>query len=142
MPGVSTSSPTRPPGLVLLVVLRGPCYLGLRSIVASGLQADGIVLLVEAGRSLTRRDVGDVCGVPVVAQIPVTANVARTIDAGLLVTRLPRTARTRRPPHLHRHRSSTSPNRATSLSNDTRHPDSRTVLPNDFPELATVSPQP
>ena len=58
-------------------VLRGPCYLGLRSIVSSGRQADGIVLLVEAGRSLTDRDVRDVCGVPVVAQVPVTASVAR-----------------------------------------------------------------
>src|SRR5207302_843901 len=53
-------------GLVLLV-LRGPCYLGLRSLVRSELQPDGVVLLAEAGRSLTRRDVGDVCGVPVVA---------------------------------------------------------------------------
>jgi hypothetical protein len=80
---------TDPPAGLVLMVLRGPCYLGLRSIVASGLQADGIVLVVEAGRSLTRRDVGDVCGVPVVAEIPVTANVARTIDAGLLISRLP-----------------------------------------------------
>ena len=78
---------TDAPAGLLLVVLRGPCYLGLRSIVASGLQADGIVLLGETGRSLTDRDVRDVCGVPVVAQIPVTANVARTIDAGLLATR-------------------------------------------------------
>ena len=72
---------------VLLVVLRGPCYLGLRSLVTSELQPDGIVLLAEGGRSLTRRDVEDVCGVPVVAQVHVSSNVARTIDAGLLVTR-------------------------------------------------------
>jgi hypothetical protein len=72
---------------VLLVVLRGPCYLGLRSLVTSELQPDGIVLLAEAGRSLTRRDVEDVCGVPVVALVHASANVARTIDAGLLVTR-------------------------------------------------------
>jgi hypothetical protein len=75
------------PAGLLFVVLRGPCYLGLRSIVTSELQPDGIVLLSERGRSLTQRDVRDVCGVPVVAQIPVTANVARTIDAGLLITR-------------------------------------------------------
>jgi hypothetical protein len=75
------------PSGLLLMVLRGPCYLGLRSMVMSELQPDGIVLLSESGRSLTQRDVRDVCGVPVVAQIPVTANVARTIDAGLLINR-------------------------------------------------------
>jgi hypothetical protein len=75
------------PSGLLLVVLRGPCYLGLRSTVMSELQPDGIVLLSESGRCLTQRDVRDVCGVPVVAEIPVTANVARTIDAGLLITR-------------------------------------------------------
>ncbi len=75
-----------PEGL-LLAVLRGPCYLGLRSIVITELRPDGVVLLAERGRSLTRRDVEDVCGVPVVAEIAVTSNVARTIDAGLLVAR-------------------------------------------------------
>jgi hypothetical protein len=72
---------------VRLVVLRGPCYLGLRSIVMGDLRPDGIMLLAEAGRSLTRHDVEDVCGAPVVAQIHVTSNVARTIDAGLFATR-------------------------------------------------------
>ena len=81
---------TRPDGL-FLVALRGPCYLGLRTITTTtAVRADGIVLLGEPGRSLTRRDVSDVCDVPVMAEIAVTANVARTIDAGLLVTRLHR----------------------------------------------------
>jgi hypothetical protein len=70
-----------------LVVLRGPRYLGLRSIVHRELHPDGIVVLSETGRSLTLRDVEDVCGVPVVAQVRGSAHVARTIDAGLLVTR-------------------------------------------------------
>jgi len=79
---------TQPAGL-LLIALRGPCYLGLRTITTTtAVRADGIVLLAEPGRSLTRRDVSDVCDVPVMAEIAVTANVARTIDAGLLVTRL------------------------------------------------------
>ena len=81
----------KPDGL-LLVVLRGPCYLGLRTITMTDVRADGIVLLMEPGRSLTRRDVSAVCDVPVVAEIAVTANVSRTIDAGLLVTRLHRLA--------------------------------------------------
>jgi len=78
------------PGGLLVVVLRGPCYLGLRTITTCGVRADGIVLLMEPGRSLTRRDVADVCDVPVIAEIAVTANVARTIDAGLLVSRFHR----------------------------------------------------
>jgi hypothetical protein len=76
------------PDGVLLVVLRGPCYLGLRTITMTDVRADGIVLLMEPGRSLTRRDVSAVCDIPVVAEIAVTANVSRTIDAGLVVTRL------------------------------------------------------
>jgi hypothetical protein len=53
------------PGGLFVVVLRGPCYLGLRTITTCGVRADGIVLLMEPGRSLTRRDVSDVCHVPV-----------------------------------------------------------------------------
>jgi hypothetical protein len=76
---------------ICLVVVRGPCYLALRHLVnAEGGLPDGIVLAKEAGRSLTAKDVSDVTGVPVVAQIDVTADVARTIDAGLLVARLHR----------------------------------------------------
>lgn len=73
---------------ISLVVVRGPCYLALRHLViAAGGLLDGIVLAKEAGRSLTAKDVADVTGVPVVAQIDVTPAVARTIDAGLLVAR-------------------------------------------------------
>jgi hypothetical protein len=74
-----------------VVVLRGPCYVALRSLVCSGYrQPDGIVLLSEPGRSLTDRDVHDVTGIPVVATVAVTPAVARTIDAGLLIGRLHR----------------------------------------------------
>jgi hypothetical protein len=128
-----------PPAGLVLTVLRGPCYLGLRSIVASGLQADGIVLVVEAGRSLTRRDVGDVCGVPVVAQIPVTANIARTIDAGLLISRLPALRdfadlRT----YIDATINLTEPQRAARE----RHPSSRSApsAGTTFPSSATASP--
>lgn len=81
----------RQPEGPLLVVLRGPCYLGLRSIVTtSAVRADGLVLVMELGRSLTRRDASDVCDMPVAAEIAATAQVARSIDAGLLVTRMHR----------------------------------------------------
>jgi hypothetical protein len=73
-----------------LAVLRGPCYVGLRSLIAEhGGMLHGIVVVAEPGRSLEARDVEDVTGVPVVAVVPASARVARTIDAGLLVTRLP-----------------------------------------------------
>ena len=71
-------------------MLRGPCYLALRSLLRGQQSPDGIVLLAEPGRSLTARDVEDVTGVPVVARVAVSPTVARTIDAGLLVARLHR----------------------------------------------------
>ena len=83
-------APSSGTGGTRLVVLRGPCYLGLRTLVAQqDVAFDGIVLVAEPGRSLERRDVEDVTGVPVVATVPVSARVARAIDAGLLVARLP-----------------------------------------------------
>jgi hypothetical protein len=71
----------------VVAVLRGPCYLSLRSLVAWDQPPDGIVLVAEAGRALTGRDVTDATGVAVVATVPVTATVARTVDAGLLAAR-------------------------------------------------------
>ena len=73
------------------VVLRGPCYLGLRELVLGAWPPpDGVILVMEEGRSLTDRDVADVLGVPVVARVRHSARVARTIDAGLLLARLHR----------------------------------------------------
>ncbi len=72
-----------------LLVLR-PCFLALRRGVQASLRPSGVVLVVEAGRALQARDVAGVLGVPVVAEIPVEAAVARAVDAGLLAARLPR----------------------------------------------------
>lgn len=81
------------PNGIHLTVLRGPCYLALRTLVSrTGTPPDGIVLLHERGRSLTARDVADVTDVPVVARVPVDESVARCIDAGLLPVRLHRLA--------------------------------------------------
>ena len=84
------------PGLVLaagasvsLLVLR-PCYLALRRAQAAPIRPSGVILVNEPGRSLTRRDVEEVLGVPVRAEIPYEAGVARAVDAGLLTTRVPR----------------------------------------------------
>lgn len=84
------------PGLALaaaasvsLLVLR-PCYLSLRRALHAPVRPSGVILVSEPGRSLGRRDVEDVLGVPVRAVVPVDPAVARLVDSGLLPTRLPR----------------------------------------------------
>ena len=72
-----------------LLVLR-PCYLGLRRALAAPVRPSGVVLVAEMGRSLGRRDVEEVLGVPVVAEVAVDDGVARAVDAGLLARRVPR----------------------------------------------------
>jgi MinD-like ATPase involved in chromosome partitioning or flagellar assembly len=72
-----------------LLVLR-PCYLALRRAEAAPIRPSGVILVNEAGRSLTRRDVEEVLGVPVRAEIPYEPAVARAVDAGLLTSRVPR----------------------------------------------------
>ncbi|HEX7443198.1 MAG TPA: hypothetical protein VF320_04895 [Acidimicrobiales bacterium] len=71
-----------------LLVTR-PCYLALRRAVSSPLRPTGVVLVTEPGRALGRRDVEQVIGVDVVAEVPVDAAVSRAVDAGLLSGRLP-----------------------------------------------------
>lgn len=70
------------------VVVRGPCYLALASLLAAPEAPHRIILVAEDGRSLTARDVTEVTGVPVVATIRASQAVARTIDSGLLLARL------------------------------------------------------
>jgi hypothetical protein len=71
------------------LVTRG-CYLSLRRLVAAPLRPSGVILLSEEGRALGRREIEDVVGVSVVAEVAVEAAVARAVDAGLLAGRLPR----------------------------------------------------
>ena len=74
---------------VSLLVVR-PCYVALRRALAAPLRPSGVVLVSEPGRALGARDVEDVLGVPVRAEVAVEAAVARAVDAGLLTSRLPR----------------------------------------------------
>jgi MinD superfamily P-loop ATPase len=71
------------------LLITRPCYLALRRATDCASLADGIILITEAGRALSRRDVEAVLQVPVIAEIPVDASVARAVDAGLLAARLP-----------------------------------------------------
>lgn len=71
-----------------LLVIR-PCYLALRRAVKAPLHPSGVIVVREPGRSLSDRDIADVLGAPVLATVPVSADVARVVDAGLLATRRP-----------------------------------------------------
>ncbi|HUR17538.1 MAG TPA: hypothetical protein VMZ51_01210 [Acidimicrobiales bacterium] len=73
-----------------LLVLR-PCYLALRRALAAPIRPSGVILVDEPGRSLGRRDIEDVLGVPVRAEVAWDPAVARAVDAGLLASRVPRT---------------------------------------------------
>jgi len=72
-----------------LLVLR-PCYLALRRAQVAPARPTGVVLVNEPGRALGRREVEDVIGVKVVAEIDLDPTIARAVDAGLLACRLPR----------------------------------------------------
>lgn len=95
-PGDGTSSPavhaagalTAAAATSLLVI--GPCYLALRRAVAVGVRPHGVVVVGERGRALQSDDVANVVGAPVLAEVGVDPAVARVVDAGLLVSRLPR----------------------------------------------------
>jgi len=66
------------------------CYLALRRAVGVGEHlATAAVLVREPGRSISGREVERVLGVPVVAEVPYDPAIARAVDAGLLLARLP-----------------------------------------------------
>lgn len=72
-----------------LLVTRA-CYLALRRAAAAPMRPSGIILLTEAGRTLSRSDIESVLGAPVRAEIAMDPAVARAVDAGVLSSRLPR----------------------------------------------------
>lgn len=71
------------------------CYLALRAAIAQRRPPTGIVLVDEPGRTLRRADVELALGAPVVVQVLVDPAVARAVDSGLLVARLPAAYRRR-----------------------------------------------
>jgi len=71
-----------------LLVLR-PCYLAVRRAVAVPVRPSGLVLVREPGRSLTADDIEQVLGAPVRAEIDIEPAVARAVDAGTFLHRLP-----------------------------------------------------
>jgi hypothetical protein len=63
-----------------------PCYLALRRATALS-RPTNIVVIREEGRALTVKDVGNVIGSPILAEIPYSAPISRAVDAGLLLSR-------------------------------------------------------
>ena len=72
-----------------LLVTRS-CFLSVRRALSLPLRPSGVIVLVEEGRALGGREIEDILGVPVVAEIPVEAAVARAVDSGMLGARIPR----------------------------------------------------
>ena len=73
-----------------LLVVR-PCYLALHRAVGDPRlgRSCGAILVEDAGRALDAEDVASVVGLPIVARVPVRAEIARAVDAGVLRDRLP-----------------------------------------------------
>lgn len=71
-----------------LLVVR-PCYLALRRAARHATAATGVIVIHEPGRALSCADVERAVGVPVLGEIPWDPAVARSVDAGLLGSRLP-----------------------------------------------------
>jgi hypothetical protein len=74
------------------VLVTRPCYVAL-SRARSRPSPDEVVLVDEPHRALTANDVSAVLDAPVTAVIPYEPRVFRTVDAGLLVSRIPRSLR-------------------------------------------------
>jgi hypothetical protein len=112
--GTGTLAPalaSRRAGVQLTLVTRA-CYLALRRAARCAVRPDAVVLVAEPGRSLGRGDVEQIVGAPVVTTISVDPHVARAVDAGLLVARLPQllARELRRPPR----RATGGPHRAAA----------------------------
>lgn len=72
-----------------LLVTR-PCFIAIHRARRLTIRPTGVVLVDEPGRALTSSDVEHALGVPVVAEVRFDPAVARAVDAGLLIARLPR----------------------------------------------------
>lgn len=66
------------------------CMLALRRAAVAPVRPSGIVVVREPGRALSSKDVEEAVGAPVLADVTIDASMARAVDAGLAVARLPR----------------------------------------------------
>lgn len=91
---VDAGSGSPPPALAAAAERRWlvtrPCYLALRAAAKLPCAPTGIVLVDEPGRALGAGDIESSLGAPVVTQLLVDPAVARAVDSGLLLARVPR----------------------------------------------------
>ncbi len=74
------------------VLVTRPCYVALSR--ARHLPIpDDVVVVAEPHRALTTVDIQAVLGAPIAAVVPFEPQIFRAVDAGLLVTRMPRSLR-------------------------------------------------
>jgi hypothetical protein len=66
------------------------CYLAVTRAQRLGCRPTGIVIIDEPGRALTADDVETSIGAPIVATLLHDPKIARAVDSGLAVSRLPR----------------------------------------------------
>lgn len=66
------------------------CVLALRRAGTAPVRPSGVVVVRDAGRSLSLVDVEETVGAPVLAEVAVDPSVARAVDAGLARGRIPR----------------------------------------------------
>lgn len=74
------------------VLVTRACYLALRRTVSLSVRPNGVVLVAETGRALTRSDCERAVGAPVLATVAIDPDIARAVDAGMLRTRVPKGA--------------------------------------------------
>jgi MinD superfamily P-loop ATPase len=74
----------------LSLLVTRPCYIAIQRARRIGVQPTGIAVIHEPGRALTADDVERAIGAPVVFETRLDPAVARAVDSGLLVARLPR----------------------------------------------------
>ena len=71
-----------------VLVIR-PCYVAVRRALRSVMRPSRLLVISERTRALDATDVVDVLGVPLYADLDLDPAVARAVDAGLLVSRVP-----------------------------------------------------
>lgn len=74
----------------LSILVARPCYLGLRRAQQRPHQAHGLALVSEPDRALGAADASQALGLPVLVDIAMDPAIARAVDAGLLLARIPR----------------------------------------------------
>jgi hypothetical protein len=72
------------------VLVTRPCYLAMRAAARLEHRPSGVIVIEEPGRALGTTEVVSVVGAPLVASILLDPAIARAVDAGLLLARLPR----------------------------------------------------